>query len=721
MTETQVVDIDQKCYHCGAACDSEVLTLEDKAFCCFGCKTVYEVLRENDLCEYYQLDAQAGVSLRHVQPETYSFLDTPDMRKQWLDFDSDQHAVVSFRVPAIHCISCIWLLENLHKLKKGILRSEVAFGKKSVRVEFNAAQLKLSEVAELLASLGYAPAIQLEGRKSDPTQRGRNSLITKLAVAGFCFGNIMLLSFPEYLGLDASDHVFQRLFAFLNLLLATPVVAYSGQDYFIAAAKSFRQRQINIDVPIAIGLAALFLRSAYDIVSFTGPGYFDSLSGLVFFLLIGRWFQAKTYESLAFDRDYRSYFPLAVNKKSEEGWTPAPVYELQPGDVIRIRNMEIVPVDSILTHDEAYIDYSFVTGEARPVLVKQGSLVYAGGRLVGQPVELVVEKKIEQSHLTSLWNNDIFKKSSESRYKKIIDQAARKFTWAVLALALITAVYWYVTSPGQMWLVLTSVLMVACPCALALAAPFTYGNMLRAFGRNGLYLKNADIIERMASVDSVVFDKTGTVTHGASEVRFIGDLSDQELAWVRLLTASSSHPLSTLITKSIRHHSQLTPQDFHEIPGKGIEALVAGTLVKVGSPAFVGFQGTLSGLAAHVFVSINRQVRGYFHVENSIRYEMKALVARLGQRCRAMLSGDNDNDRTRMAQLFPATTELYFSQSPHDKMNFISDLQKQGHKVMMMGDGLNDSGALKQSDVGLAVTDDTGVFTPACDGILTGA
>ncbi|MCX8492548.1 MAG: heavy metal translocating P-type ATPase metal-binding domain-containing protein [Cyclobacteriaceae bacterium] len=713
MVETEVA-----CFHCGQECAADIVIADEKKFCCQGCKMVYEILNENNLCEYYSYTKTPGLSQRFVADETYAFLDETTVRKKLLAFDSDSYNTIQFFVPAIHCISCIWLLENLQRLDTGILKSEVNFSRKQVTISFNPSLLSLSKIATLLASLGYAPTIRLEAQDKPTTDR---SLVLKLAIAGFCFGNIMLLSFPEYLGLDGSDPVLKALFSFLNFALAIPAVVYSGQDYFRNAWKSFQQRQINIDVPIAVGLAALFLRSSYDIFSTTGSGYLDSLSGLVFFLLIGRWFQGKTYESLAFDRDYKSYFPLAIQKWIETDWVPVIVYELQSGDRIRVRHQEIVPADSRLLSAETFVDYSFVTGESKPVKVSKGDLVYAGGRLLGQPVELEVEKKTSQSHLTSLWNNEIFQKKEESGYKKIIDQAARAFTWAVMALAAVTALFWYFFNPAQMWLVITSVLMVACPCALALAAPFTYGNMLRVFGKHGFYLKNADVIERLAQVDAVVFDKTGTITHGASHLKFVGVLEEDELAWVKLLTASSSHPLSKLITQSIRTHSTDQVIDFCELTGKGIRGTVNGHNLKIGSSSFVGSIEERPATSTQVFVSIDEEVRGYFNVETSVRSNIKELVASLGQKCVALLSGDQKSEEQRMREVFPLPIELRFDQDPHDKMKYVSDLQKQGRQVVMLGDGLNDSGALKQSQVGIAVTDDTGIFTPACDGILQGS
>ena len=717
-SETKVI---QLCYHCGQPCENDLIETEHKQFCCFGCKTVYEILNENNLCQYYSFDNAPGISLRYVPEKAYSFLNEPSIRKKILEFDSPGYAKIKFSVPAIHCISCIWLLENLHKLNNAILKSEVNFSRKMVSMDFNPKRITLSDLAQLMASLGYAPQINLEGKAV--AKNKSNSLITKLTIAGFCFGNIMLLSFPEYLGLDDADYAdyaLRRVFSYLNLALALPVVVYSGQQYFIAAWKSFQQKQINIDVPIAFGLFALFARSAYDIISNSGPGYLDSLAGLVFFLLIGRWFQSKTYESLSFERDYKSYFPLAIQRKLNDEWISTLVYELQKGDEIKVRNMEIVPADALLLDIKAYIDYSFVTGESKPVKAKAGDLIYAGGRVIGSPVVLVVEKQTSQSHLTSLWNNAAFAKPEESKHIKIIDRAARNFTWAVLGIALLTALYWYVNDPSRMWLILTSVLMVACPCALALAAPFTYGSMLRVFGKYGFYLKNADVIEKLSKIDSFVFDKTGTITRGAAEIKFIGMLRPSDYAAIKLMTAASAHPLSKLITKSISGNGNGNAIDFKEIPGKGIEGTVEGRRLRIGSANYLAVIGFALDNDPHVFVEIESVIKGYFQIGTSVRKELPSLLRHIGDNFVALLSGDHEGDKDKMEKLFPAQAPLLFNQSPHDKLTYISDLQKQGKKVMMIGDGLNDSGALKQSDVGIAVADDTGIFTPACDGILTG-
>ncbi|HET9054294.1 MAG TPA: HAD-IC family P-type ATPase, partial [Cyclobacteriaceae bacterium] len=327
-----------------------------------------------------------------------------------------------------------------------------------------------------------------------------------------------------------------------------------------------------------------------------------------------------------------------------------------------------------------------------------------------------------QSHLTSLWNNEAFRKREENKYQKIIDRAARVFTWVVLAIALLTGVYWYIAAPASMWLVITAVLMVACPCALALAAPFTLGSVMRELGKRQLYLKNADVVERMGAIDAVVFDKTGTVTHGHHpEIEFVGDLDETQLGRVKLITGFSMHPLSKLVTTSIRKQSKERVGNYKELPGKGMEADVQGQTFRIGSAAFTGAREITDQSASHVFVSINGEVKGYFMIRTLVRENMGAMIKRLGTRCKALLSGDHATEKNSIAQVFGPATTLLFNQSPHDKLAYIRDLQVNGANVMMLGDGLNDAGALKQADVGIAVTDDTGIFTPACDGILHGS
>lgn len=308
------------CFHCGAPCPGDAWTKNDRRFCCQGCLFVHELLAENGLGHYYDLSARPGVKVRPTaQQERWKYLDEPTVREQVLDFTDGTLCRVTFHIPSMHCVACVWLLENLFRLKPGVGKSQVNFPRREVAVTFDGTIITLGELASFLASIGYEPQLTLGEARQKQGDPARQQLWLRVGVAGFAFGNIMLFSLPLYLGLDSlSGPLFRVLFGYISLALALPVVIYSAADYWRAAFLSFRQRILTLDVPIALGLAALYGQSAYEIISGHGEGYLDSLAGLVFFLLCGRVFQQKTFDRMAFDRDYRKLFP-AVGHPQDGG------------------------------------------------------------------------------------------------------------------------------------------------------------------------------------------------------------------------------------------------------------------------------------------------------------------------------------------------------------------------------------------------------------------
>jgi Cu+-exporting ATPase len=715
------------CYHCGDDCDREHVVFDDKDFCCNGCKTVYEILNQNDLCTYYDLDKNPGISLKSKKfDDKYAFLDNEEIAHLILDFKDTQIAKVTFYVPSIHCTSCIWLLENLYKLTNGVNHSRVNFVKKEFSVDFNPEEISLRSLVELLATLGYEPNISLDDSSKKTRQSINRSLYLKIGVAGFAFGNIMLLSFPEYFGFEGLEKNIQRFLSYLNILLSLPVVFYCASDYFRSAYTGLKEKFVNIDVPISLGIIVLFARSLYEILSMSGPGYLDSLSGLLFFLLVGRWFQNYTYQGLSFERDYRSYFPLAIFKKEENEFVSIPVSKLQKDDVIRVRNQEIIPVDSILESRHANIDYSFVTGEANPVSKIKGEYIYAGGRQLGENVELKVVKPVSQSYLTQLWNNEAFTKEKDDNFQLLINRISKYFTVAVLLLALAGFAFWIGKDLRTGLNALTAVLIVACPCALTLSAPFTLGSAMRIFGRQNFYIKNVNVIERLLKATHLVFDKTGTITYNReSEVSFEGEeIGADDLRKIKTLAMNSSHPLSRLLAENINEKTgNIRLEKFEEITGSGLQAVIEGDNFKLGNWDFVSEKGAEKAVvkdATQIFITKNTRLLGRFKIENKYRAGIKDVVVRLRDRYKfSILTGDNRTEEQRLFQIFGETAMYRFKQTPQDKLNFIKDLQQEKENVLMIGDGLNDAGALQQSDVGISVTDDTTNFTPASDAIMT--
>lgn len=378
-----------QCFHCGDKCKDESITFDDKVFCCNGCKTVYEILDQSSMCDYYSLDKAPGTKVNNQIGKKFAFLDEEKIKNSLLKFQEGPISGVTFSIPSIHCASCIWLLENLHKLNAGIINCSIHFQNKELDIQFDT-RISLREVAELLSSLGYSPSITLNG-KEITNNTVKKSLYYKLGIAGFCFGNIMMLSLPDYLSVfDKFSGEIKFLFSYLTLLLSLPVFLYSASDYFISSFNGLKNKIINLDMPIALALLAAFGQSIYEIISGVGPGYMDSLTGLVFFLLVGKWYQTKTYESISFDRDFKSYFPLAASKIIDGKEVYVSLEELQPGDMILVKNEEIIPADSIIMEGDGSIDYSFVTGESIPVSKNSGQQIFAGGRQVGKTIKVKI-------------------------------------------------------------------------------------------------------------------------------------------------------------------------------------------------------------------------------------------------------------------------------------------------------------------------------------------
>ena len=778
------------CFHCGELCTDSRFEKDDKAFCCQGCLLVHDLLAESGLGHFYDLNQHPGTRVKpSVLSGQWAFLDEAPVRQRLLDFSDGRTGRVTFQIPSIHCVACVWLLENLFRLHPGIGQSQVNFARREAAITFDEEKIKLSELVALLASIGYEPTLtfgELDARKISPVRK-RQWL--QMGVAGFAFGNIMLFSLPQYFGYDSfSGPLFKTIFGWLNLLLTLPVILFSASDYWKSALFSLRQRALTLEVPIVLGMAAIYGRSIFEIVSGTGEGYCDSLTGLVFLLLCGRAFQHITQERLAFDRDYKSFFPLSVARLSRAGILPAradaiganelramnrspgrrdacptlpaqftaptrdstiaaaphePVFrtteerisisQLQVGDRIVIRNSEIIPADSKLLSGPAFIDYSFVTGESEPVSKQDGDYLYAGGQQIGAAIELETVKPVSQSYLTSLWNHETFQKDAGANFNSLTNRYSRWFTLAVVGVALAAALFWIALGNSPRGVkAFASVLIVACPCALALAAPFALGTIQRWLARVNVFLKNALVLERMARVDTIVFDKTGTLTSaGINAVKFHGgNLSATEENWLFSLTRHSTHPHSVAISESFGGRyfpNRFVP--FWKLPAAASRGRCDDHEIWLGSRAWLESRNvnveSASSFPAHgsvVHLAVDGRYRGAFVLSSELRSSADQLIRQLGKHYDlALLSGDNERERERFRALFGDDARLNFNQSPLDKLGFIRRLQESGKTVMMVGDGLNDAGALKQSDVGVAVVEKVGAFSPASDVILDAA
>lgn len=709
------------CYHCGEQCNDSAILFEQKTFCCNGCKSVFEILKNNELCDYYTLNNNPGNNQKNVyRKNKFAFLDLKEISEKFILQRNEYHAAVLFQIPQIHCSSCMWLLESLNKLNDGIIYSRVNFTNKELYIQFKEEKISFREIVELITSLGYEPDLKSAEKKEaiDKLQKRRT---LKIGIAGFAFANIMMFSLPDYLSFGSElSGIIPKFFMALSIILSLPVLFFCASEFFINAWKGLKHKIINIDAPVALAVAITFLRSIYEMYIGNGNGYLDSMSGIVFFMLIGRWLQDKTYHTIQFDRNFKTFFPIAVEKSNGNTIVQVPVENLQKGDVIKIYNEEIIPVDSILISASANLDYSFISGESVPVNVKKGDKIFAGAKQKDGSIFIKVEKPVSQSYLNQLWNQ--YKpKSIEQEKETIYDLIARYFSIAVLIIGAVSFAFWiYMDSMEKALNAITTVLIVACPCALLLSRDFTNGNILRVLGLNGMYIKNTKVLNDINNVNHIIFDKTGTLTQSNNlNVIYEGRNINGLESILKSVFEGSNHPLSKAIVNYFRKYPSIKIENFKETPGKGIESWINEIYIKAGNNKFTGIDE--NNIKPTVYLIIDGQYIGKFVIENIYRKNIFDTLKKLKERKYklSILSGDNDAENERLKKFISSDGALRFNQFPGDKLNFINHSKHNGDNVMMVGDGINDSAALLTSNVGVAITENTNNFSPACDVILT--
>ncbi|RYE20294.1 MAG: HAD family hydrolase, partial [Sphingobacteriales bacterium] len=659
------------CYHCGDECIGKPYMLEEKTFCCVGCRGVYQVLSQSGLCSYYNFNEHPGANRARLD-KRFEYLEEPTIVSELVDYTDGQITIATFYLPHIHCSSCIWLLEQLNRINPAIYYSRIDFLKKQINIRFTSSEISLRQVVELLYDIGYEPLISLQDIVKKQGTGQKDNLVKKIAVAGFCFGNVMLFSFPEYLGLSVNEGSFKDLFGWLNILFALPVAFYSGAEYFTSAWTNLRNKVLNIDFPLALGIAVLFIRTVAEILTQTGPGFADTLCGLVFFLLVGKFVQRKTYYHISFERDYRSFFPVAVQVIENDAEKPVPLSNIQTGQRIRIRHNEIIPADSILLKGSARIDFSFVTGESIPVDKVLGEVIYAGGRQTGEAIELEVIKPVSQSYLTQLWNNEAFTRGQDNRMRTFNDKVSKYFTVVLLAIAFASLLFWLSADWQRGLSAFTAVLIVACPCALALSTPFTMSAALGVFDRNRFYLKNTAVVEQLARINTLVLDKTGTITTGGKNgITLHATLDEFEKKLIYNVCSNSGHPLSRQICAYMGTYSSMEVSAYHESAGKGISARIGEQIIRIGSGTFVLGHDDDTSIATTVHLMIDAVYFGYFSFKHLYREGLQE-VAALGKGYTAyLLSGDNDHERKDLLPYFKDDAHMYFKRSPQQKMNLV--------------------------------------------------
>jgi Cu2+-exporting ATPase len=662
------------CFHCGLPLGESgghrtAVLGALREFCCAGCEAVARTIAAAGLDAYYETRSAAA-----ARPEPRA--------PQALPADLSETALILERV---RCAACLWLIEQVLRRHQGVTRCEVNYATRRAHVAWDPRQTALGAILESIRAVGY-DACPYEPRRQDELERReRRAALWRLFVAGFGAMQVMMYAFPAYV--DEVGPEAAQLMRWASLLITAPVLVFSCQPFFAGAWRELRRRRIGLDTPIALGLGLGFAASAWATASGTGEVYFDSISMLAF-LLLG----ARTLEAAARRRAAGTLDPLLK-------WQPQ--QDFAAGATLRVAAGERIPADGIVVEGVSSADESLLTGESRPLAKRRGDELVGGSVNLEQPILMRVTRTGADTHAAAIARLAERGAASRPRLVDAAERVARHLTWLIVTTAAAAGLYF--SSP---WIAV-AVLVVACPCALALAAPIV---LTRASGfllARGILLTRARALDALERVTDVVLDKTGTLTTGhlsLKRVLLLGGLDqDAALELARSLEASSRHP----VARAFRGEGKLAVESPRDVPGQGIEARVEGRRVRIGTESFC--RELCAGAAQRpqgcsVFLADESGWLAAFELEDRLRADAAWLVARLRAAGLGvhLASGDRPEVSAALARALwieSATGAM----TPHDKYRYVEALQRQGRVVAMVGDGLNDAPVLARADVSFAM------------------
>ncbi len=702
----------------------------DHQFCCSGCRTVYHIIHGSDLARFYAIREAVGdpdAQPARTTAADYAEFDDPAYLKVYARPLEGGLMETRFLLEGVHCAACVWLVERLDRLVPGVVSSRLDFRRATVTLTFNPAVSPLSAVARGLDSLGYPPHPP-RGMKKEQIRRAEDRRYwIRVGVAGALAGNIMLLAIALYGGLFGGiGHEFEQLFRWTSALLGLVSLAWPGSVFFRGAIAAIRTRSANLDVPIALALAVGGAWGLANTIRGTGEIYFDSLSALVFLLLVGRWIQHAQQRRAA--DAVELLFTLAPTRATlveqtdgGERRRTVPIEAVEPGAVVEVLAEESIPVDGEVIAGESRVDEAVLTGESVPVPVAPGDTVAAGTVNLAGSIRVRVTATGEDARVGRLMRLVADAADRKAPIVRFADRIAGYFTVAVTSLAALTAGIWFFINPALAVEHATALLIVACPCALGLATPLVLSVVTGRLARGGTMVKGADVLERLTKPGTLLLDKTGTLTVGGLHVAaWTGDESLKPL--VAALEQHSAHP----VARALSRLSDARPPVEHaeQTPGAGIRGTVAGRPLAVGTPAYLESQEivpdesliawaeaqTAGSVRTPVFIAADGVMVAAATLGDQPRPDAGAMLdrAKAAGWSVAVLSGDRPGVVRALArELGIDAQHALGGQTPEDKLDHVRRLLEQkapdAGPVVMVGDGVNDAAALAAADVGIAV------------------
>lgn len=703
------------CAHCGLHVPPEVDPGSGPPFCCSACGVAYAIIHEAGLGAYYLHRGQAdGAAKTRGTGRSYAEYDDPIFAVRHVQVVADGARIELF-LEGLHCTACVWLVERLGRVVPGVASARLDLGRAALDIRFDPARVTPSAIARGLDGLGYPPHPNGAAR-GEGEARGERKLWVRLGVAGALAGNVMLMALALYSG-AAADPSYAALFRWGSLLLSTVSVFYSGSVFLRGAAAALRTRTPHMDLPVSVGILAGFGKSAWNTLFSRGEVYFDSISVLIFLLLVGRWLQLRHQRGAARALELiAALAPRAARRLEDERLVEVPAESLAAGDIVEVSADERVPVDGVIVSGRTSVDSSWLTGESLPEERAPGDRVYAGTHNISRAVRVRVEVAGAETRLGRLVQSVETAQSRRAPIVRLADRIAGRFVVAVLASSALTLAVWLFIDPARALDNAVALLVVTCPCALGMATPLAVSAALRRAARAGIFFKGGEFIEALARPGTIAFDKTGTLTEGQLALAsFTGESSVVPL--VRAAEQRSPHPIGRALYAGLTSPLELEADGVEELAGAGVAARVAGHDVRVGSEAHVSkarpaktgwWNAELSHQASlgrpAVACSVDGVVRAVASFTDPLRADAVGSLAALRSLGYgiALLSGDHELVVKALVPELGELVEARGGMSPDDKLAWVEAARASG-PVVMVGDGVNDAAAMSAADVAIAV------------------
>jgi len=719
------------CNHCNLEFDESVMIREGtNFFCCNGCQSVFNLLSDEGLDSFYDKTSNTKLTPPTRKYEDSSNFDTESFKDAFIKVNSDGFSDVSLIIEGIHCSACVWLNEKaLHRMD-GVIEANINFTNNKATIIWADDVVKLSAIIDMVRSIGYNAFAYDASIQEVHANKERKSYYLKMAVAIFASMNIMWIAVAQYAGYFSG--ITQDIKTILNIaegILATPVLFYSGWVFFRGAYYGLKTKVVNMDLLVATGALLTYIYSIYITVTEHGEAYFDSVSMIITFVLIGKFLEVLSKKNAADTLDIiGKHIPSEVKLVIDGAIVACKLDNVKVGDRVVIASGEKILLDGEIVKGEGSFDESNLTGESNPIYKQEGDSIISGTTSIDADVHFIASKDFKHSTLSNLVTLLESAINKKPKIQQIANRLSEHFSSAILALSFSTFFVWWIfgSSFEISFMIGISVIVIACPCALALATPVATLVGLSLGATKGILFKEAAQLETMAKVDTLVLDKTGTITVGKPEVVKVHIYSEFDKVLLHSLTKSSKHPVASGISKYLKEENkniqEIIFDEFIQIPASGIKAKyndidVLGGNIKLLEQNDISVEFSTDNTVFYYVV--NNKLVAIYELSDKIKDGALKLVKELKSRNirTIMLTGDNEYIAKKVAKQVGIETFLY-EQTPESKSEYIDSLHKQKRTVVMVGDGVNDILALSSADIGIVMGSGSDIAVEIGDVVL---